>query len=51
MLQDVAQQKHVISYKNDWLFRQDLGFEPYNGEFPPINLHAPIMYSTTIDLP
>eukprot|EP00347_Sterkiella_histriomuscorum_P011928 403370559 len=49
MLEEVDQQKHVIRYKNDWIFRDDVGFETgtYNQlELPPINLQPPVVYNT-----
>jgi hypothetical protein len=27
MLREVDKQKHVIRYKNDWIFRDEAGFE------------------------
>jgi hypothetical protein len=49
MFQDVDKKKHFINYKNDWLFRQDVGFEPFPCQFPAINLQPPVMYNTIVE--
>ncbi|CDW76162.1 UNKNOWN [Stylonychia lemnae] len=51
MYEDVDKQKHFIRYKNDWIFREDVGLEPhYAGSYlPPINLQPPILYNTIVE--
>ena len=47
MFEDVDRQKHFIRYKNDWIFREDLGFEPHPWSLP--SLHPPVIYNTVVN--